>query len=97
METLCYAGFASWYELCKGVVKRSNVEELQEELPETEYEYNHDDDTEIEVSVENHVTRFPCGTRARKRPKQKVIYTKIVPLNQDREEHFCQKIMLFTH
>ena len=98
MEMMCYADFASWYDLCKGHAKKIPVEDMTEELPEIEYEYDHDDDMDSQdVVSDGTVTRFPCGTCVRKRCKQKVIYTHITPLNQDREEHFREKIMLYTH
>ena len=84
MEMMCYADFASWYDLCKGHAKKIPVEDMTEELPEIEYEYDHDDDMDSQdVVSDGTVTRFPCGTCVRKRCKQKVIYTHITPLNQD--------------
>lgn len=99
MKSLCYADFASWYELCKGKGKEyeKKREIFEEELPETEYDQDDDIQLEDGDSVENHITRFPCGTCVRKKHKQKVIYSHMTPINQDREEYFRQNIMLYTH
>ena len=97
MEQLCYADFASWYDLCPSG-KPVKPALSDEELPETEYEHDKDDDIEPfgEISY-GCVIKFPCGTRIKKRKKQKVIYSNVAAINHDREEHFRQKLMLYTH
>lgn len=99
LDSLCYADFASMYELCKKQDKECNLDEISfEELPETEYNLDQDDDVEdIKESSSSEVVRFACGTRVRKRQRQKVIYCHVTPINQDREEHYREKIMLYTH
>ena len=54
LGSLCYADFASWYELCKGTkCPTSSKQRTGEELPETVYEYNLDDHLESVDNDEN--------------------------------------------
>ena len=97
MEEMCYADFASWYDLCTAPKKIKSVHMTDVELPETEYE--HDKVDNIEVDDDNaygKVVKFPCGTCVRRRLKQKVIYTCITPINEDVEEHCRQQLMLYS-
>ncbi|XP_060603886.1 uncharacterized protein LOC132756767 [Ruditapes philippinarum] len=96
MENLCYADFAAWYDLCPGR-KQEKVAHIEEDLPETEYEHDKDDDLEPCGSVDyEKKIRFPCGTCVRKRKRQKVIYTHVASITQDKEEFFRQKLMLYS-
>lgn len=97
MEMLCYADFATWYDLYYGLKKQVETSG-PEELPEIEYELDKEDDIQPfgSVAYENVIT-FPCGTRLRKRRQQKVLYTNMTTLNQDKEEHYRQNLMLYTH
>ena len=70
---------------------------------ETNHEYDLDDGLQDDNDTNNdddctsgNVIKFPCGTQMRNRSSQKVIYNHSTALNDDREEHFRQKIMLFT-
>ena len=70
---------------------------------ETNHEYDLDDGLQDHNDTNNdddctsgNVIKFPCGTQMRKWSRQKVIYNHSTALNDDREEHFRQKIMLFT-
>ena len=96
MDNLCYADFATWYDLCPGRKKLTNIPQI-EDLPEIDYEHDKEDELEPCGSefYESTVT-FPCGTRVRKRSRQKVMYTHITSINHDREDHFRQKLMLYT-
>ena len=97
IKNICYADFASWYDLCKRP-KKEKVN-TEKELPEEEYELNQDDYMENENNcneIESKIIEFCCGTVMRKRKSQKVIYWHYTPLNNDREEHFRERIMLFT-
>ena len=99
LEQLCYADFASWYDLCRLPNKVSVDISKAQELPETEYE--HDKDDELDGIVENihddRIVYFACGTQVKRRLRQKVIYSHITPMNHDSEEHFREKVMLYTH
>lgn len=99
LETLCYADFAAWYDLCPRKSKKPMLPVYQnEELPETEYEHDKDDDLNLCSSTPyENIVKFPCGTNMRKRQYEKILYTNITPLNQDPEEHFRQMVMLYTH
>lgn len=102
LQKLCYAEFASWYDLCKVGKVGSYVEQsTEQELPELDYEHDEDDDLVAPDENDDHahgrVVEFPCGTRIRRRLRQKIIYSHITPINHDREEHFREKIMLYTH
>ena len=94
---LCY--FIAWFDLHK--TKRVENDHKSAELPETEYELNGDDtdsDDETDKNVESgEVIVFRSGTCIRKRHFQKILYTHITPLNKDKEEHFREKLMLYTH
>ena len=50
-----------------------------------------------EVHVDDKVVRFACGTKVKKRQRQKVIYSHVTPINDDKEEHYREKILLYTH
>ena len=80
------------------IAKKSKTDHGTEELPETEYEHDEDDDFGPcgSLTYEKIVT-FPCGTRVRKRQRQKVIYTHVTPVNEDKEKHFRQVLMLYSH
>lgn len=98
MEMLCYADFASWYDVCKSKREVEINDTISEELPEVDYEHDQDDDIEMDIDTGyGKVVKFPCGTCVKKRLRQKVIYTHPTSLNHDREEHFRQKLMLYTH
>lgn len=99
LENMCYADFCSWYDLQRsGLRKHPTEPTTTEELPETDFEFDKDDDVGVcgPVNYEN-VIRLPCGTCLRKRQRQKVIYTHITAINDDKEEHFRQLLMLYSH
>ena len=50
-----------------------------------------------EVHVDDKVVRFACGTKVKKRQRQKVIYSHVTAINDDKEEHYREKILLYTH
>lgn len=94
----CYADFASWYDLCKGSKTDLCGQTRNGELPELDYEHDKDDDLlDLDENNSNSIIRYACGTRVRRRMRQKVIYSSVTPINHDREEHFREKIMLYTH
>lgn len=99
MECLTYADFATWYELCPlKKTPKSYGADLTPELPENIDNNENDDNIDQNISSDElKVIRFPCGTMIRKRTIQKVMYNFTTSINQDKEEHFCQKIMLYTH
>jgi hypothetical protein len=100
IEKLCYVDFASWYELCKRPAKKHIDLSNENELPENEYILDEDDNVEEEdITNESqcNIIEFACGTQIRKRKQQKVIYSHSTPINHDRQEHFREKIMLYTH
>ena len=97
LENLCYASFASWYDLCKRKNLATDECSTEGELPETQYEHDKDDDLQdMNADSGGKVVKFACGTQVRKRTKSKVIYSHVTPINDDREEHFREKIMLYT-
>ena len=97
MESLCYAEFASWFELCPSSRKKSTHSDVSmPELPESEYELDDVDNIDFDRRESNSKTIiFACGTRMRKRTKQKVIYSHVTAINCNREEHFREKLMLY--
>jgi hypothetical protein len=101
MENLCYADFASWYDLCRKPKPDTPIHACTDsELPETCYAHDEEDALEIEEDSNEYdgkVIMFPCGTHVRKRTKQKVIYSQGTSMNNDKEEHFREKLMLYTH
>ena len=49
------------------------------------------------MHVDDKVVRFACGTKVKKMQRQKVIYSHVTPINDDKEEHYREKILLYTH
>ncbi|XP_060571280.1 uncharacterized protein LOC132729522 [Ruditapes philippinarum] len=98
LQQLCYADFASWYDLCSEKKGEQVPDENDEtELPETVYQYESEDNIlDFNEIDRGNVITFACGTKVRRRQKQKVIYSNVTSINQDKEEHFRQKIMLYT-
>ena len=54
------------------------------------------DDIEVSVSESNNnIIKFACGTCMRKRTKQKVIYSHQTAVNNNKKEHFREKLLLY--
>ena len=97
MELMCYAEFASWYEVIPKQREKKSVN-VEAELPETEYVHDQEDDiAPIIDEIGGKVVQLPCGTCLKKRKCGEIIYTNTTPINKDMEEHFRQKLMLYTH
>ena len=99
IELLCYADFASWYQLCPNTKEKMPISRDDgQELLETEYEHDTVDELDVaDEEVHLDVIQFACGVQLRKRKRQKVLYSHVTPLSQDAEEHYREKIMLYSH
>lgn len=108
MIQYCYADFVSWFDTSFEKRKKSNTcLDTENELPEHEYTCELEDDilgmeeedsdvVQDYLSCEREIYEFKDGTVMRKRKKQKVIRYHNISLNENKEEHYRQMIMLFT-
>ena len=96
LENICYADFASWYDLCPAQKKVKKDVSAENELPETEYEYDTTDDYLISEKHSQQKIHYRDGTVLRKWASQKVIYCHYTSLNEDREDYFRKMLMLYT-
>lgn len=104
----CYADFVSWFDTTFEKCKKSNTcFDTENELPEDEYTCELEDDilgmeeedsdvVQENLSCEREIFEFKDGTVMRKRKKQKVIRYHNISLNENKEGHYRQMIMLVT-